>query len=1017
MRKPLVIGGALIGLFAVVLFLLFHSLSGAPDAVSVERAKAPDTPAPEAPKVAEEVAPARETIAAAEKPAALEAPPVYAKFLGGVKGRLVEQDGTPVPGTRIDALTINIEELFPQLDSMFSDEPIDFQEVKGTTKTKDDGTFLFEKLEPRSIYVLGVDPVGPRSTVRMVDKAPNAGEVVDLGDVVLDPFVIFTGRVVDKRGTPIADARVRASNLPSIAFQFGVQDLKPGFSVAFQENFRGSEEWRVARVPTWAFRLLEKVPLPQTKTKEDGSFRLEGVPTGLATVLVDHDGFLSLTHGPVSTSNVKEKELGTLKLDDGETMTGIVVDASDQPIAEAEVLAGPIQDLAPVALMVPVGKTDASGHFTAKGLRDVDHAVAARTKTGVEWTLVKGITPGYDEAKIVLGDTFQVEVTALADGGMIARPQLVVQRKNELPLHPLLVPPIPLGGRLRYTDKGTAIVSDLAKGKYSLLVRGPGYAASQVEADLTKGSTSVVAELEKEFTAKVTVVEKGTKTPVWWATVGIFADDSGDGESRRNRDTQAIPLANKRTGEDGIVTVNGLKKGKYKVVVLHPGYAETFSSLEAPGEPVVVELPAGGSLAGRVHEKGQPPNPDRFIGMGLSGRGEGFPRFNVTDKDGNFHITHLAPGEYQLVVMRRFANQGLGELVDGAAKQSYFPERFESVTIEEGKEAVLDIDLLGVDADAPTAKLSGRCIINGRPAGGVPLRYNVNSSAGDAASRNRPRNPRAMMARMKSTITNENGTFDFGDVVAGDGSIEVSQPGEKGGMNFGRIARVKVQTAANDNREISIDLKVGAIHGRVLADRTGQPLALAELRLHVEPQPPKPGESANAVSFGDWNADVRMNEITDKDGRFHFDYVPAGRYEINVDRKDYAAAKVGGIVVPANGDAPDVDVRLMTGVTVRGKIVLPPAAPGEDADNRRFAFISFNGRDGQVGNNGSRVDTEKWTFEAKELMPGKYDVNCWTGNQSLKPLQIDVPSQGLDNVTLTFEAMPPPEPPKAPGSK
>lgn len=1003
MRKPqLLLGVALLGLLVLVLGLLFQ-LSSSPDLEEIpEREIAVSLPEPEAPKIESTPTAAREEAEAApvaEPPPA--APEAYTKHLGGVIGRIVEPDGTPVPGMRVDAITILLEELFPQLDSMFAEAPIDFNEVKATARTKEDGTFRFNDLEPRALYVLGLDPNGSRATIRMIDKAPNSGQLVDLGDIALDAFVVFTGRVADERGTPIANARVRASNLPSLVFNFGVQDLRPGFSVAFQEEFRGSEDWRVARIPSWAFRLLEKVPLPTTYSLEDGTFRLEGVPVGQVTMLVDQKDFVSLTKGPISSGNGGEKNIGTLTLSTGETLTGNVVDGSGLPIADAEVLAGPIQELAPVALMVPVGKTDANGYFEAKGMRDSDHAVAARSKTGVEWTLVRDIMPGYDEAKIVLANTYQVEVRALSStGDPIVKPQLVVQKITELPLHPLLVPPIPLAGRLSYTDDGAAIVSDLAAGKYSLLVRGPGHAAKQVDADLTEGSGSVVAQLEAEFTTSVRVVEKGSLAPVWWATVGLFSDD----RSRESRDTRAIPLCNKRTNEAGEVRITGLEKGKYKLVVLHPAFAETFSDVEVPGPDIVVELPLGGSLKGRVHEAGEPPQPDRFVGIGKNG--EGFPRFNVTDENGEFNITHLSAGDYTVAVVRRFANQGLGEFAANA--QNMIPERFVNVTIAEGQETFVDIDLKGLDSDLPTARLSGRVTMNGGPAPGIGLRYNVSKPIGENASEEsggrRGNRGNDFMSRMKNTVTDEGGRFDFGEVVAGEGQIDIQQPGKTSAFNFGRMDRVKVITAANDSKEILIEMKVGRISGRVVSGRTGEPVATAEVNLRAEAKP----ESGSTPSpFGDWNADVRMETVTDRDGRFSFESVPAGRYDINVRRNEYAPLSSRGIVVPENGAPPELDLRMITGVVVKGRVSLPPAE-GEEA--RRFAFISFRGLEGQAGSSGGRVDLDSGEFSVDDLMPGKYQVTCWAGSGNLKPLELTVPEQGIDNASLSFEKADPPAP-------
>lgn len=1005
MRKPqMLVGVALVAVLGLVLAILFQ-MTAAPDPeAGPVREEVVEESEPEAPRVESIPTAAREEAEVAKAETAPEPVPAeYTKHLGGVIGRVVEPDGTPVPGLRVDALTIFIEELFPSLDSMFADAPIDFEEVKATTKTKEDGTFRFEKMEPRAIYVLLLDGNGPRATIRMIDKAPNSGQVVDLGDVALDPFVVFTGRIADERGAPIAGARVRASNLPAVVFNFGVQDLRPGFSVAFQEEFRGDEEWRIARVPSWAFRLLEKVPLPTTHSLDDGTFRLEGVPVGMVTMLVDQRDYVSLTRPPIASGNGGEKNIGTLTLSAGETLTGTVVDGSGLPVADAEVLAGPIQDLAPVALMVPVGKTDANGFFAAKGMKDVDHAVAARRGSSVEWTLVRDVMPGYDDAKIVLANTNQVEVRALtATGEPIARPQLVVQKINELPLHPLLVPPIPLAGRLSYTEDGAAIVSDLAAGKYSILVRGPGHAAKQVEADLEEGSGSVIAQLEPEYSTGVRVVEKGSGKPVWWATVGLFRDE----RSRQFRGSAVIPLANKRTDETGEVKITGLEKGKYKLVVLHPAFAETFSDVEIPGPDTIVELPLGGSLKGRVHEAGEPPQPDRFVGIGKES--EGFPRFNVTDENGEFRITHLSAGEYTIAVVRRFANQGLGEFTANA--QNMIPERFVRVTIAEGEETYVDIDLKGLDSDLPTARLSGRVVMNGLPAAGMGLRYNVSNpqSLGGAESRRGDRGDGDFMSRMKNTVTDDSGRFDFGEVIAGDGQIDVQQPGKASAFNFGRLGRVKVKTAENETKDLVIELKTGRVFGRVVSGRTGQPVATVEINLRSETKP-EDGENRN-LALGDWNADVRMETVTDSDGRFSFDYVPAGRYSVNARRNDYAPLRESEVVVPPNGAPPELDLRLLEGVIVQGKVSLPPP---ENENSRRFAFISFRGMEGQAGSSGGRVDLETGAFSVDDLMPGKYQVTCWAGSGELKPIELMVPEQGIENASLTFEKAEP-KPPPAP---
>jgi hypothetical protein len=984
MRKPLVvIGAVLLGLLAVVLVLFRQDGDREP----VSLGEMPAIAVPDEPREAAEVAPAatraREAVAAAvadeAEPAA--APPSYRENLGALVGRIVDTDGQPKPGMKIEALTVLIEEIFPQLDRMFEEAPIDFEEVKDRTTTDEDGRFRFEGLEPRAFWVLGIDRKGPRSTVRFVDRAPNAGETVDLGDIRLDPFVVFTGRVVDEKRSPIAGARVRASNLPAIAFQFGVQDLKPGFSVAFQQDFGRSDGWRVARVPSFAFRLLEKVPLPETVSGDDGTFRLEGVPTGLVTVMVDRDDYVSLVHGPVPSGDGGERAVGDLSLDDGETLAGVVVDAAGQPIPDADVLAGPQIDIAPLALVVPVGRTDSQGRFSARGFKDVEHVVCARTARGVEWSLVRDVVPGYDDAKIVIGDSYSVAVLAFtASGEPLPKPKVVVQPISELPLHPLLVPPISLAGRIRHREDGATVVADLSPGNYSVLVKAEGYAIAKVDADLESGPNEVRATLEPEYTAEVTVVGRADREPVWFATVGAF--DEGADEKM-----QGVPVLNQRTTEDGKVRMKGLRKGNYKLVVFHPGYAETMADLVVPGEPLVIELPQGGTIEGWIHENRAAPDPDRFIGIGK--RDGGFPRFNVTDDEGRFRITHLAPGDYTATIVRRFADRGVGDFV-GAA-QNFAPERFASFSIAEGQVTTLEVDLLGVGGDGPKAKLRGRVLINGSAPGELSIAFNSRGTDGDFDRED-------WMARRKMIVCDPSGAFDFGEVLAGGGTLEVNQPGQKGNFNFGRLARVEVELAENETKDVAVDIRVGRVRGRVVDERTNAPLGTAEVRLRSD-DPPKV-EGAQLLG-NEWNASARMQTTSDKDGNFAFPMVPRGRYRVDVDRGGYASRRVSGLEVEENSEPPFLTVRLMSGVRVEGRVSYPITDPDQDA---RFAFIRFEGLDESGGSSGSRVDLEDSSFAVDELMPGRYRVTMFAGNaRSLAPIEIDVPRDGLKDAMLAFE--------------
>ncbi|MFG0316419.1 MAG: carboxypeptidase-like regulatory domain-containing protein, partial [Planctomycetota bacterium JB042] len=458
MKKPLLLGGAAVVLAAVVALILSGD---GPDAASLPAsdpaepgvAEGPSGPAPARASRESAVSEGLEEAAPAEEPAPEGPPESYTRALGGLIGRVVERDGSPMPEMAVELLAATLDDFLPDVGSMFGEEPPRFEAVKDRTETDEEGRFRFTGMDPRGFYVLGIDLGGARATIRFVDRVPNAGEVVDLGDVVLDPYVTFTGRVVDERRNPVAGARVRATNLPSILFTFGLQEIRPDFHVAFQEDL--GSKWRVAPIPRFVPKLIERFPIPSTRTGEDGAFTLEGVPLGMATVLIDKEGLVSLVHGPVPTGESGSRDLGTLVLRAGEELIGRVVDPSDEPIANATVLAGARLELAPAAVLAPVAVTDEDGRFVARGLRDVDHVVAARPEGAIDWTLVTDVVPGFDEPEIVIGDTHRVVVSAFAaTGAPLPRPAIVVQPINRLPLHPLIVPPISLSKRLSYTEDG-----------------------------------------------------------------------------------------------------------------------------------------------------------------------------------------------------------------------------------------------------------------------------------------------------------------------------------------------------------------------------------------------------------------------------------------------------------------------------------------------------------------------------------------------------------------------------------
>ncbi len=900
-------------------------------------------------------------------------PAEYVAALGAITGRVVETDGTPVPDMKVELLGAALPDILIPVDTWFQQEPIEFKDLKATTRTDDAGRFAFTKLEPDSVLFLGCDLEGPRAKIQFVDRTPNPGETVDLGDVRLEPYVTFTGRVVDERGDPVAFARVRATNLPPIIFNFGAQWIGPGFAAAFKQP--PGDQWRVLQWG-WLSQLMSRLPIPQTEAAADGTFRLEGVPLGSVSLVVDRPHFVPLVHGPVpANAQTPERDVGRLTLDDGESLEGVVLGQDGKPLAGARIFAGPQFEIFPAAVMMPLATSNADGTFVADGLSDANHVIAAQHPNGGDWVVLSDQVPGADEPELKFGATESLTVTARNEAGeIITKPNLVIQPLSEVPLHPLLTPPIPLGPRLRYLEDGTAAVSGLQPGRYSILVRAAGYAVGKDSADLSKGKAHVDVTLEPEYTASITVLAAGTKAPIAWAAAGAFDTKNAQRELRR------VPLVVRKSDDAGQIVLPGLKAGDYKVRVSHPAYANVDLDLTVPGEPLVASLTKGGTLVGRVHMAGDPPDKARFIGMGLPREGE-LPTFSVTDGNGDFTITHLAPGNYEMVVLKRFADQGMSEFMQGM--ESMIPERFVSVTIKEGETTKVDVDLLNNAPDGPAGSLRGRVSIDGQ------LAQNASVTA----------MPEGDWRSMRTISTNQYGVYDFGKVKAGKVRVSIRKSGMRSMMMMGgggELATQSIDVPANEIVELNFDVRTGRLRGTVRSAQDGAPLLAAEVRLQPQEAAPQGGNAAPRAEEprrGPRGNSLRV--VTERDGSFVFEAVPEGTYTLTARREGYAAATVKDVVVPYGGEPNPVDVRLVTGVSVKGRVELPSGAA-----TPQFMFLEFRSKDDSARRSGGRVDTTTMEFRVDNLFPGAYEVRFFGRDMNLEPTTLDVPVTGMLSAVL-----------------
>ncbi|MBL8766896.1 MAG: carboxypeptidase regulatory-like domain-containing protein [Planctomycetes bacterium] len=993
LRLPVVLVGLAL-VVGVLGFVFFQSGGDAPPAVDVPEAK-PHTPV--AP-VAEE-APVVET-PVTERTAAVEATPAneldldaeYVAGLSGLTGRIVELDGTPVAKIDVELLGVAMDEVFGDASRYFRTDESAFPLSRGSVKTGDDGRFRFERQDPDQFNGLGVDIGGPRATIRFVDCSFSAGQVVDIGDVVLQPFSTFVGKVVDDDGNPVAGARIRATNLPSIIFPFGVADLEPDGGVVMPHpRSRRSDDsgYLTIPFPSSAKLAFDRLPIPETKSADDGSFELAGVPPGLVSVLVNQRGLVTLVHGPVPSGAAGGKrDLGTLRMSIGETLVGRVVDGGGVGVAGCDVMVGREFAMGQRGgILRRFAPTTADGAFEIDGLADSPHFVCVRKPGDVDWVVTAGVQPGIDEPVMKLAPAYDLIVKAVDEQGTtLPRPEIVVTHDDDMLEAAFVLPPARVDAKLEHLDDGRVRIRSLGSEHYAVAVRADGFAVGTVDADVSAGPAEVTITLKPARRIDVTVLSSAKQTPIAQANVAVLPG--------RFNDTGFLALAATRTGKDGKASLRQAPPGEVMVRVTHPKYAAYIARLAETESSTTVALVEGGTLIGHVHEGGKPIDQPRMVVLTKNGRDDvAMPRFVTTDLEGKFTVKHLTPGEWEANVMPRFAHdQGVEAIVQRMFEMGR-PERDVDVVITDGAETHVEIDLLGSFGEGPKGQFRGLVTMNGRPEAGASVAVRAVDDWG----------------QQRTVKTDANGRFDVGAVPATDLVVTVSPTGSSSarGWDSGFHMRV-IAIPAGGIVDETIRLETGAVGGRVTTE-SGQPLGGASVVLKSKGVDQLvygnnfqvvDGQNVRVSNAG--KSGHRVQASTDMLGEFTIDPAPIGEFELDVDTSGYLRTTTTGTIVA--GSTVRVDVRLKQAVQISGRVVLPSGIP-----NERNVWLNFSPVEGSQGQAiGVYVD-ESMTFTSSDVGPGAYRVSMSCNVQDgekwkwyeFQPIDVTIPETGLESMTVT----------------
>lgn len=890
----------------------------------------------------------------------------YRAALGGLRGRIVhEKDKEPIAGIEVIGIELRIDVVTPTIEQAFefaaAPSPVKF---RVRAKTDADGKFVLRGLHPRSLHVLGIGLKTQLSAVRFVDHTPQQGETVDMGDIVIRTRGALKGTVQTAAGKPVAGARVRALDIPAIAFQAGVGDFRPD-GLAFAKF---DSQAFVIPMPPWLEELDALLPFSETRTAADGSFRIEGVRPGAVTVLVQKDGEFPLFRS-TRVKAEQERNVGTLRLQRSASITIRVVDTNDRAVPTARVTGGRYLAMTPVGLTDAPQRVGADGSLTLRGLpRGKIYAVWQRAP-GARWRVEGPLRDGEEKTVVVaaLQEAF-VRVVDVKDEPVTEGVKLVVESVaasflRQIPLPGLLpkvradrIEPVP-------DDPGLFRIVGVTSGSWAVKARAPRYAIGAGSFEIpgvgaartnTAKTPAKIVLVPGEVAEFEVVDERGQ--PVDGAHVYWEARRGMPKSYRGAKLSSPIPVALGKTDSKGRLATDGVPAGATRFAARHPAYAVAADEKTklVKNQTLRIVLPASGSLEGAVTERGSRPKEPitLLVEPRINGPMEALvpPRFVRTDENGKFVIKGMQPGNWSLQQappLRDIAT--MNDFVKLMEMGPMGRRNRERLTITSGQVTRVNLEL---DVATDKLKYTGSYHLTVR-LDGKPLEGALVSCYGAANARGK---------------TDSAGRCSVDHLKDGQYYFSVSNGDEIPPMTIWSS-----QVVIKDGNRVDAVVDVFTGSAEVLVrDLSGAPLAgVAVTAAHTK------GRGA------------RANALTDADGRASLAGLPTGEYECRIQTRRDEREQV--MVPPktfsvVRGQQTRVELRAIKPATIEG--VLRLDLSGLDSEQRQLAmehrprYGNFQREGG--GRQRGWLNFGKWEAGETEkpikktvVMPGSYTLRLY----------------------------------------
>lgn len=524
---------------------------------------------------------ARDTPAPA--PTTPSAPPDRAAF-----GHVVNLKKEPVAGAEVVVSATGAPEA-----AASPDEADPFR-----ARTDPEGRFVFATVPGTTLRLQVTAPGYAPARVRGLEVVPGPG-AVDLGTVVLVPGAAVTGRILDRRGEPVAGAGIHV--LKSL--------LTPNPVVEERLHLRR----------------------PETTTAADGTFVVTDLPrASQVDLLVRSEDYLGASLRGVT---VPPPRALTLVLEDAARLRGRTLDDAGEPIAGAHVTLAwqEMLDDLEIPSGPPVTRravSDDDGFFTVTGSRLGKarlHAEAA----------------GYVAAEprdVDLADG--EEITVVLERGAVVEGRVVTEDGEAVAGMRILA-----GDAAAFTDsEGAYRITGARPGPSTAETAHPHFETQRQELEIEPG-TNVL-----DWTFPTGQEVRGQVVDTAGSAVGgamVVLRPAADLSWREYRG---------HTDAGGYFELSGVVEGSYRLLAEHGGYApaELPGAVRVAGEPVTdleLVLDPGASIAGRVLGLGF----DELVEVRIQATNATTDRTWKArpDFEGRYRISGLPQGDYLVVASLR----------------------------------------------------------------------------------------------------------------------------------------------------------------------------------------------------------------------------------------------------------------------------------------------------------------------------------------------------------------------------